>query len=60
MAIDEGEYDEERWRLIGLVEDVEITVSYVLRNEVVRIISARRADRHEREEYWDRKDASRP
>ena len=43
--------DEERWIAIGRVAHREITVVYTMRNEIYRIISARRASRNEREAY---------
>jgi uncharacterized DUF497 family protein len=45
---------EERWITVGIAEDLEIVVVYTLRAETVRIISARRANRNERQEYWNR------
>lgn len=48
------DYGETRWITIGLVNGQEIVVSYALRNETIRIISARKAERHEREDYWNR------
>lgn len=47
-------YGEPRWISIGLIEDVEILVAYVNRTGVIRLISARKAVRHEREDYWNR------
>ena len=44
--------DEERWITTGLVEGTEMVIAYTLRGDVVRLISARRAERYEREEYW--------
>jgi uncharacterized protein len=46
--------DEERWATVGLIEGVEIFVVYTVRGEVTRLISARKASRYEREEYWNR------
>jgi hypothetical protein len=46
---------EERWATTGLIEGMEIYVVYAVRGESVRIISARRASRYEREAYWNRK-----
>jgi len=46
--------DEERWTGIGLVEGLEIYLVYTLRGEVIRLISARKANRNEREAYWNR------
>jgi uncharacterized DUF497 family protein len=50
---DRFEYDEVRVYAIGIVNGIEITVIYtdVSRTER-RIISAWRAERHEREAYW--------
>ncbi len=45
---------EKRWATVGLVEGIEIYVVYTVRNEAVRLISARKATRNEREEYWNR------
>ena len=50
---DRFEYDEIRVYAVGVVNGIEITVIYtdVARTER-RIISAWRAERHEREAYW--------
>ena len=53
--LDERSVDEERWIAVGLVDGREMVVAFTLREEVVRLISARGADRYEREEYWNRK-----
>jgi uncharacterized DUF497 family protein len=47
-------YGEPRWITIGLIESVEIAVAYTVRGETIRLISARKAERHEREDYWKR------
>jgi uncharacterized DUF497 family protein len=47
-------YGEPRWITIGLIEGFEITVAFALRGDAVRLISARKATRHEREDYWNR------
>jgi hypothetical protein len=39
---------------IGLVEGTEIFVVYSLRGEALRLITARKATRDEREKYWNR------
>ena len=47
-------YGEDRWKTIGLVEPALLAVVYTLRGskvEVIRIISARKADNHERKSY---------
>ena len=43
--------DEERWQTIGLVEDV-LFVVYTTRKENIRLISARKAEKEEMEEYY--------
>lgn len=48
------DYGEDRWITVGLAGEFELTVAYTLRDERVRIISARKADRYEREAYWNR------
>ena len=50
--VDESSLDEERWITIGLVDGEEIVVVYSVRDEVTRLISARGADKYEREDYW--------
>jgi uncharacterized DUF497 family protein len=42
---------EERFALLGMVEDRLLFVSYTLRGERIRIISARKAEPHERRRY---------
>jgi uncharacterized DUF497 family protein len=44
-------HGEDRMLAIGLMEDIEIVVVYVLRGKHCRIISARRAHRDERQDY---------
>src|ERR1700688_1940427 len=52
-AIDEREnYGEERVNLIGMCEGVLLHVTYTERDERLRIISARRAQRHEQDNYF--------
>jgi uncharacterized protein len=43
---------EQRWKAIGVVEGVEITLIYTWREGRRRIISARRAKRDERRTYY--------
>jgi len=43
--------DELRYQTIGIVKDVVLFVVYTHRSGVVRLISARRASKHEREAY---------
>jgi hypothetical protein len=44
---------EDRMLAIGLLEHIEIVVVYVMRGKSRRIISARRANRNERQDYED-------
>ena len=50
----DSRHGEDRIFAIGLMEDIEIVVVYVMRGKRRRIISARRAHRHERQEYKSR------
>ncbi len=51
---DRFDYGEIRVYAIGVANGIEITVVYTdTSNEVRRIISAWRAERHEREAYWN-------
>jgi uncharacterized DUF497 family protein len=51
--IDEREdYEETRFVTTGLVDGMEMVVVYTMREERVRIISAREADRDEIKTYW--------
>ena len=45
------DYGEDRWKTIGLVFGIVSSVVYTIREVAIRIISARRASRKEREEY---------
>ena len=48
------EYGEDRWKTVGLVEPALLAVVYSVRSkgdEVIRLISARKADSHERAQY---------
>ena len=49
---DREDYGEERFILIGTVAEVVLTVVYTERNGRIRIISARRATRHEQDDYF--------
>lgn len=52
-ADDRFDYGESRVYAIGVVNGIEVTLIYVDRSgEERRIISAWRAERHEREAYW--------
>jgi uncharacterized DUF497 family protein len=54
--LDYEENEEERWQTIGLIEgEVVLVVAHTYRqqgdDEIIRIISARKATRHERRHY---------
>ena len=52
-AIDEREsYGEERVNLIGMCEGVLLHVTYTERGQGIRIISVRRAEKHEQDHYF--------
>ncbi len=53
--VDMESLEEERWVAIGVADGFEVFVVYTIRGEVIRLISARKAIRNEREEYWTRK-----
>jgi uncharacterized DUF497 family protein len=45
------EYGEQRMRLIAMVNGVVLVISYTERDDAIRLISARRANRHEQKIY---------
>ncbi len=45
------DYGENRWKIIGKIYGSIISVIYTMRDKAVRIISARKASRNERDEY---------
>jgi uncharacterized DUF497 family protein len=45
-------YGEERINLVGMCEGVLLHLTYTERGEKIRIISARRAERHEHDDYY--------
>ena len=49
---DRQDYGEERFVIIGMVDGRLLYVAYVERDEVIRIISARRATKYEEEAYF--------
>ena len=50
---DAGAADEMRFNAIGLVDGRMLFVTYTLRGDVVRIISARGAEPHEKRKYHE-------
>jgi hypothetical protein len=47
-----SEYGEERWIVLGRVEQTILFVVYTQRGQRIRLISARRANRDEQRRYW--------
>lgn len=50
---DRQDYDEERFVIIGMAEGHLLFVVYTERDEVIRIISARRVTKYEQEAYFN-------
>ena len=50
---DRQDYGEERYVIIGMVENHLLSVAYTMRNEAIRIISARGASPHEQRQYHE-------
>jgi hypothetical protein len=50
---DREDYGEERFNIIGMVEGRVLLVSYTVRNDVIRIISARGAEPYEKRRYHE-------
>ena len=48
------DYGEARWITTGMVESWEVVICYTMRGKTIRLISARKAARREREDYWSR------
>jgi hypothetical protein len=46
------DYGEERINLLGMCGDVMLHVTYTEREDRIRIISARRAEKYEQEDYY--------
>jgi uncharacterized protein len=44
---------EPRWLAVGMIEDVHVTVVFTWREAAIRLISLRRARRHERARHHD-------
>lgn len=52
VASDPGPYDEQRYQAIGIVNAILISVFYTERGDSIRIISARKATKHEQRTYY--------
>ena len=50
---DREDYGEERFTIIGMVDNRLMFVAYTIRNELIRIISARAAEPFEKREYHE-------
>jgi uncharacterized DUF497 family protein len=50
---DRQEYGEERFVILGMADGYVLYVAYAERNGLIRIISARRATKHEQETYLE-------
>jgi uncharacterized DUF497 family protein len=51
LRADPRRWSEVRFQVIGRVNGIVLFVSYTMRDEICRIISARRASRRERQSY---------
>ena len=49
---DRFDYGETRWVAVGRVNTIELTVCYTDRGDLRRVISARKANKDERESYY--------
>jgi len=50
---DRQNYGEERWTILGMVQDRLLLVAYTMRGDSIRIISARGAEPYERRQYHE-------
>ncbi|MGH6925891.1 MAG: BrnT family toxin [Propylenella sp.] len=53
---DRFEYGEERYIILGTVDDRLLSVVYTIRGDAIRIISARGAEPHEKRRYHEEDD----
>lgn len=47
------DYGEERWRTVGLLRERVVVVVYVVRGNVLRVISMRKASKHEQTSFFE-------
>lgn len=52
LADDRFDYGEERWISFGMLFGEVVAVTHTETDEVIRIISVRRAEKHEQERYF--------
>lgn len=50
---DRENYGEDRYVILGMADDRLLYVAYTMRGDVIRIISARGAEPHERRQYHE-------
>ena len=50
---DREDYGEDRYAIIGMVDGRLLSVVYTMRDDVIRMISARGADPHEQRQYHE-------
>ena len=50
---DREDYGQDRFTIVGMVEGALIFVAYTEREDRVRIITARRATKHEQDDYYE-------
>jgi uncharacterized protein len=50
---DRHDYGEDRWTILGMAGDRLLLVAYTMRDDRIRIISARAAEPYERREYHE-------
>ena len=50
---DREDYGEDRFTMVGMVQGTLIFMAYTERGDRVRIMSARRATRHEQDDYFE-------
>jgi hypothetical protein len=53
-VLDDREYDENRWIVVGRAGRLVLVVVYTYRNDRARLISARKANPQEEQAYYDR------
>jgi uncharacterized protein len=54
IELDDALYDEDRYSVMGMVENRLLFVAYALRGDRIRIISARQAEPYERRQYHEK------
>jgi uncharacterized DUF497 family protein len=54
LELDDSQHDEDRYSVIGMVENRLLFVAYALRGDRIRIISARLAEPYERRQYHEK------